>query len=75
MLLTGLEMPDLESVENSFLTQHAAKLEHLSVPKLETVNGMEVDLSGSNPPPINLSFPSLKTSRDYGIDVLGNIDV
>ncbi|CZR64527.1 uncharacterized protein PAC_14425 [Phialocephala subalpina] len=70
--LTGLDFPELVNVSEFELTW-ADKVGTFDVPKLERVEGyMNLNLSGANPPAINLSFPSLGYAR-Y-LSLMGNID-
>lgn len=74
--LTSLELPDLVNITQSggFEIDWADKIESLKVPKLTNIMGdLQIDLSGENPPAINLSFPSLYYVG-YGISLTGNID-
>lgn len=71
--LTSLDLPDLVTVGGGFYFDWADKLSSLSVPKLTQVGDwLNFNLSGENPPPINLSFPSLYYSG--GFFLTGNID-
>jgi len=71
---TALDFPDLINTTNAFTIRYADKVESFKVPKLKFIGGfMIVDLSGENPPPINLSFPSLDHVFS-GIYLTGNID-
>jgi hypothetical protein len=72
--LTDLELPDLTTIAEGLYVESADKIKTLSFPKLETVGtNMVLNLSGPNPPAINLSFPSL-SFVNFGIDISGNID-
>ncbi|KAF8852578.1 hypothetical protein BDZ45DRAFT_678267 [Acephala macrosclerotiorum] len=72
--LTSVEFPDLVNVSGAFAIQYADKIESLSIPKLRKIwTGLRLDLSGSEPPAINLSFPSLY-DVEFGIELTGNID-
>jgi hypothetical protein len=75
--ITSLELPDLVTVTNfgGFGIELADKLESLQAPKLTniTTGSINIDLSGINPPAINLSFPSLYFVQS-GIFLTGNID-
>ena len=71
--LTSLDLPDLVTVGDGFDFDWADKLSSLSVPKLTHVGyGLSFNLSGEDPPAINLSFPSLYYAE--GIFLTGNID-
>ena len=67
-------MPDLSQVTYTFGIDWADKLQSLSLPLLNWVGGdLSLQLYGTSPPAINLSFPSLKqVSRS--IYLVGNID-
>lgn len=72
--LTSLDLPDLINVVSMFEIQWADKIKSLSVPKLISVGeGIDLDLTGENPPAMNLSFPSLY-HVEGGIWLSGNID-
>lgn len=72
--ITRLELPDLVDVWEGFSMAYADKIESLLLPKLETVgSGLDVNLSGTNAPAINLSFPRLRSAGEF-VQLVGNID-
>ncbi|KAF8856211.1 hypothetical protein BDZ45DRAFT_479675 [Acephala macrosclerotiorum] len=75
--ITSLALPDLVTITSygGFGIELADKIESLQLPKLTNISlgAIDIDLSGSNPPAINLSFPSLYFVAN-GISLTGNID-
>ncbi|KUJ13904.1 uncharacterized protein LY89DRAFT_721085 [Mollisia scopiformis] len=73
--VTALELPDLVNVKGSLSLSEADRMEKFSVPLLEEIGieGVDIDLSGTDPPAIDLSFPSFRGSKGF-ISLVGNID-
>jgi hypothetical protein len=72
--ITTLELPDLVNAGETFTIEWADKIQSLKVPKLTNItSGLFLDLTGANPPAIDLYFPSLYYVPG-GIWLSGNID-
>lgn len=75
--LTDIDLPDLVNVTRGDLRiEWAPKVQSLKVPKLTNVEGqININMFDTipNPPPMSLSFPSLR-SASKGLFIYGNID-